>query len=810
MKLNPIYFFIITFLISLNTIAQVPKKILQTKFTTEKITIDGNFDEEIWKTAAIASEFLMLQPDNGKQESKENRSEVKIVYDHEAIYIAASLFDSEPTKINKELTSRDDYASADHFAVFINGYNDGQQEFRFFVSASGVQLDMLYTDLNGEDSSWNAIWDSKTHITDFGWTAEMKIPYAALRFSSENKQTWGLNFYREINRNRQKYTWNLIDNKINTSANQAGILEGIENIKTPTRLFLIPYSSFYLNGNDSQKTKAEFKGGMDLKYGINDAFTLDAILVPDFGQTAFDKVELNLGPFEQQFSENRPFFNEGTDLFNKGYMFYSRRIGGQPTIVPEITNDEEFIEYPSKVNLINALKISGRTKNGLGVGILNAVTAETFATIRNTTTNQNRTALIEPLANYNIFVLDQRFRQNSSISFINTNVMRNGDYKDANVSALVFDLRTKENSYNLSGDYKYSYINENQKLENKKGYNTSLNFAKTKGKFRYGVGGLYVSNHWDNNDLGINFQKHYHALFSNGSYRMLKPNKTFNSFSVFLNLYSEFDNKSGRAQESSINININTTNKRNDYHGIGINSRFTDVYDFYEPRSENETKYIEVPRNIGGYYFFSSNYNKKFALDFNPSLTFINEKNRISLDVLVAPRYRFSDKISMNYSFQFNRLVNNVGFIDFDDSNNTIFARRNRNTFVNGLSGKYSINNVMTFNLSVRHYWSYAINHQILTLQDDGSLQPNSNYTTNKNSNFNSWNMDLSYSWWFAPGSQVSVLYRNNSSLFEREFEKEIGKNIKNSLNHENLDHTFSISIRYFIDYNSVKHHFSI
>src|SRR5690606_21355058 len=161
---------------------------------------------------------------------------------------------------------------------------------------------------------------------------------------------------------------------------------------------------------------------MDIKYGINDAFTLDAILIPDFGQTKYDDQILNLGPFEQQFNENRAFFTEGTDLFNKGNMFYSRRIGGVPSVDPDINENEEIIETVQNVNLINALKLSGRTKNGLGVGILNAVTEKTFASIKDTVSGETRKVVIEPLTNYNVLVLDQRFRKNSSVSFINTNV----------------------------------------------------------------------------------------------------------------------------------------------------------------------------------------------------------------------------------------------------------------------------------------------------------------------------------------------------------------------------------------------------
>lgn len=355
------------------------KKVLQTKFISESITIDGKLDEKIWESASEASNFIMFEPDNGKPISDLKKTNVKVIYDNDAIYIAAILYDNEPTKILKEITKRDEFGTSDLFGVFINGFNDGQQDFQFYVNAADGQADCLTTDANGEDYSWDAVWNSKVVITDKGWVVEMRIPYAALRFSGEKKQTWGLNFFREIKRDRQKYTWNLIDTKVGTFTQQAGTLEGIENIKTPTRLFLLPYSSFYLNANANQKTYGTLKGGLDIKYGINDAFTLDAILIPDFGQTKYDDQILNLGPFEQQFNENRPFFTEGTDLFSKGNLVYSRRIGGSPSKYPTTETNETIIDNPASVNLINALKVSGRTKDGLGIGILNAVTEKNYS-----------------------------------------------------------------------------------------------------------------------------------------------------------------------------------------------------------------------------------------------------------------------------------------------------------------------------------------------------------------------------------------------------------------------------------------------
>lgn len=786
------------------------KKVLQTKFISEKVEIDGKLNEDIWQSASIASDFITFEPDNGKPIPENKKTEVKVLYDNDAIYIGAMMYDDNPDKILREITQRDDFGTSDIFGVFINGFNDGQQDFQFFVNAADGQADCITTDTNGEDYSWDAVWKSKAVITDKGWIVEMRIPYAALRFSAENKQTWGLNFFREVRRDRFKYTWNFIDSKLGTFTQQTGILEGIENIKPPTRLFLLPYSSFYVDANSRQKTKGTLKGGLDLKYGINDAFTLDMILIPDFGQTKYDDQILNLGPFEQQFNENRPFFTEGTDLFSKGNLVYSRRIGGNPSNYPTTQPNEEIIDNPASVNLINALKVSGRTKNGLGVGILNAVTEKTAASIRNNDTQEIRKEIVEPLANYNVLVLDQRFRKNSSVAFVNTNVTRNGSFRDGNVTALVWDLNTKKNTYNLSGDFKYSYIND---LEDKKGINSQLNFSETSGKFRYGIGADIMTKDFDNNDLGINFETNYYSIYANSSYRILNPTKIFNSFNARINGYSQFQKETGKIQASNINFQINSNTKKNHYFGIGFDANPIETFDYYEPRAAN--RYVIRPTKIGGFVYISTNYNNAFAIDLNPSYAVFDEAGRNSYGFSIGPRYRFNDKLSLNYNFNFFRQNNNKGYIDSinDDMNsatpNTIvFANRNVITYSNTLSGKYSLNSQMTFNISLRQYWSYAENKNTLSLEQNGRLADFIGYTTNKNSSFYSWNADLSFSWWFAPGSQVSVLYRNNAGAFEREINKKFNDNVTNLLNNDALSHIFSISVRYFIDYNQVKNKF--
>lgn len=780
-------------------IEPVKKKINAIK-TKASIKIDGDLSDSDWQNVPVAKNFVMLEPDNGKPETNELRSEVKVLYDDDAIYIGATLYDNEPNKILKEISERDDFGAADFFGVFINGFNDGQQEYSFFVNASSGQADCIRNGNQGEDYSWDAIWHSHAKITNEGWQVEIKIPYAALRFSKDDKQIWGINFFREVRRLRQKFTWNPVDNKKGALTQQAGVLEGIEKINTPTRLFLIPYSSFYLNSPAKEKGYGNIKGGLDLKYGLTDAFTLDMVLIPDFGQTKFDNKILNLGPFEQVLNENRPFFTEGTDLFNKGGLFYSRRIGGKPRKI-KLSNDEEIVDTPSAIGLLNATKISGRTKNGLGIGFLNAITEKTNVVIRDSITQNRRIETIEPLTNYNILVLDQRFNGNSSVSFLNTNVTRNGNFRDANVAAAAFDLNTRKNTYNTNGVFRYSYVNSFKDVEDKKGISTSLNFGETSGKIRYSVGGEYVSDDYDNNDLGVNFQTNYYAFSGNASYRTLKSTEKLNSFRINFNAFTQFDNRTNYLQEQNFNINANLTTKKNHAAGFGFNVNPFERFNFYNPQVEG--RYVIFPKNYGTWVWVSSNYNHKFAFDIEPNIGFTETKGWWYWGLNISPRYRFNDKFTLIYRSNFYNEYQDLGRVD-QVGNDIVFAKRDNQTLETSLEGKYSISSQMNFGLKLRHYWSFSENNSYHKLLENGYVEAY-NYTGDANQNLNLWNFDLSYSWWFAPGSQMSVLYRNSSGISEKEIDKDLSYNTKQVFNHEQLNHVFSISVRYFIDYNQAK-----
>ncbi len=792
-------YFILPFIFFLGYTSYSQKKTLQTKSIVGTITIDGKMDEEDWKTAPIATDFIMFSPDNGKPIDESKKTEVKVLYDNNALYIAALLLDDQPDKISNEMTNRDVSGFSDVFSVSINGFNDGQQDFRFRVSASGVQLDCLATE-DKEDFTWDAIWESKAVITEKGWIVEMRIPYAALRFSNAKKQTWGLNFMRDIKRDVQKYTWSPVDATIGAVIPQEGILEGIENIKPPIRLFFIPYTSAYYQQNDLESDRT-LKAGLDIKYGINDSFTLDAILVPDFGQTKFDNYILNTEPFEQQFEENRPFFTEGTDLFSKGNLFYSRRIGGIPSTVPEFDDKKEDItNYPSSVNLINAIKVSGRTEKGLGIGFLNALTEKTYATILNKDTNVTRKAVVEPLTNYNVVVLDQRFNQNSSVSFVNTNTTRNGSFRDANVSALLFDLNTKENTYNLYGDFKHSTISA---VDDLNGYKTALNFAKTSGKYRYLFSGKYLSEDYDVNDLGIIFYTNYHGGYGEMSYRIINPTKTFNTLNITQEINTEIQNTTGKTQEAWYKIYANASTLKNHNLGAGIQINPLDRFDFYEPREYGS--YLFIPKSMNSYLQFFSNENKSFNYYFEAIGTQFETKQRNIVFLNAGLKYRFNEKFSLSYGFEYEKYKNELGgFGDDLDDENIIIGERNREVLLHKLTGKYSITNTMNINLNTRYYWSYSQNNTFFNLQKNGYLVPNILYSDNQDLNVNSWNFDLSYSWWFAPGSEFTVLYRNYGIDERYTAEKNIKTNLKNVFNSDLTD-IFSVSLRYFIDYNKLK-----
>lgn len=786
--------------------------------------IDGDVNDEAWKYAQVAKDFVMMRPNNGEKEPDSHKTEVRLVYDDKAIYISAIMYAPNPSKIPAEFTNRDNIGNADFFLVTINPNDDGQNPFEFIVTSSGIQADAKVSNGN-EDFNWSAVWESDFKLTENSWVVEIKIPYRALRFANKPVQSWGINFHRRVQNLNAQFTWNHIDNQVGRWTQYDGLVENLRDIKPPTRLAFYPYASGTAT-SFAGETTADWSVGMDIKYGITENFTLDATLIPDFGQTAFDNVVLNLGPFEQQFTEQRQFFTEGTELFSKGNLFYSRRIGDQPidqfNVRGQINDNEEIIESPDKVDMLNAIKISGRTQKGLGIGFFNAITDKTEATVRNKDTNETRKLVTNPFSNYNIMVLDQQFNQNSSITLINTNVTRIGDFRDANATGLLWHVEDKKSMYNVDGSFKMTNISDDPN-QTSTGYSFDTSIGKHSGNWRGEIGYNFKNKDYNPNDLGILFSNNEQTIYGFVGYRLLQPKGIFNNYGVNLFYNVNFLHNPGTYTGTNSSLSFwGETTKR---FAFGANLNFSSVgKDFFEPRQGSLSGiYFKTPMRLNFNHWGSTDYRKKFAIDYDWFYTFFKDNPKESYGFDISPRYRFSNRFSLIYGLRYNKTNREQGYVTKINDNTVsnhpeyapllgeiIFGERDWTTYNNSLTGKYSFSTKSALSLTFRHNWSKVPYHnQYYNLnKNDGSLVAN-NYNENHNRNFNSWNLDLNYVWQFAPGSQLIAFYRNSINPNHNFAPATISfaDNI-NRLFDQDMKHTFSLRLVYFIDYNNLKNIF--
>ena len=789
------------------------KKTYTIKRTEIAPKIDGTLDDIAWKDAQIATNFTEFRPNLGDLPANDKKTKVMMTYDDSGIYVAAYCYDN-PEDIMTQFTQRDNFGQSDFFGIIFNPNNDAQNNTEFFVFSSGTQADAVESPNNGEDFGWNAVWESSVKMQNDGWIVEVKIPYRALRFTQQDNPTWGIQFHRHFRKTREQMTWNPVDPTKGNIGLYHAELKGLKQLKPPTRLSFFPYASALVSTYNNE-TETDFAAGMDLKYGITENITLDATLIPDFSQAGFDNVILNLGPFEQQFSERRQFFTEGIDLFSKGNLFYSRRIGDRPSRIPDLDEDESVVEFPEKVQLLNAIKVSGRTKNGLGIGFFNAITEKTYVDIENNNNNSRRKALVEPLANYNIMVLDQQFNKNSSVTLINTNVTRNGDFRDANVTGFLTNLVNKKNTVGVYTNTKMSTFNDVAFKEN--GYALEAGIGKISGKYRVSLDYNYADKNYDPNDLGILFRNNYSNFSADASYRIFEPTKRFNN--MYIGTWFNYNRLANPSTYTGKNVgfNFNATNKK--LHTFGINSNWNigKQYDYFEPRNGFDSYFITknyAQSNI----WISSNYNNFFALDANVGYGRFFDDERANFNNYwfgLNPRFKFNDKFLLLLGLEYDNYTADRGFVNGQDIyDRIIFGQRDRLQIISSISGSYNFNPLNALTLSFRNYMStVTYDNQMYVLNSNGYLNPSNVYTKNNiNSdpnfspdiNFNTWNLDLSYTWQFAPGSQLTALYRNQ--IFNQNSNSEASYlETLEELFKEKQRNTFSLRMVYFIDYNDLK-----
>ncbi|MFK8045255.1 MAG: DUF5916 domain-containing protein [Crocinitomicaceae bacterium] len=777
----------------------------------EEITIDGVDDESAWSNAVGSNEFTQTSPNAGKASIQ--KTEVKMLYDNEAVYIFATMHETHPDSITRTLSRRDDFGNADIFGIVIDTYGASTIGFGFLVTAAGVQVDEIHTP-NNIDRNWNAVWYSSVKCMDDRWVAEFKIPLAAFRFPNQNTQNWKANFTRHIRRNREDSNWHFYDATKLNYLSQFGDLKGVEQLKSPVRLALFPYVSGYLDVVDKD-IRPTVNGGMDLKYGVNDAFTLDMTLIPDFGQVRFDDQVLNLSPYEIRFDEFRQFFTEGVELFNKGDLFYSRRLGGPPINQSELESksENEVIELEkNSAQLVNSTKFSGRTKKGLGIGVLNGTSIATRVNIKDTITNAERFIETSPLTNYNILVFDQNLKHNSSLTLANSNVWRAGETYDANVTAFLFDLFDKSENFNINGNASNSqlFINNEAII----GQKYELEAGKFAGKFITNISAELVDEKFDNNDLGFLLRNNYKNINYYAGYRTWEP------FWKMIRFWSEIEIDHTRLHQPdnfenlSVYTEIGGAFKNFLFAGVNYTAFPIAENDFFEARTA-DFFYIRPGGNrIGG--FLSSNYAKKFAYDVNASYMQRAESGRYDLSIRLSPRFRFNDKFSVIYNFTYDYQKNDVGLaltnqFEIIQSNEApIFGQRDRQNITNLLTANYVFNNKMDLSLRARHYWSIVDYKTFYELKKNGDIDDidysglTSNSESIHNNNFNIFTIDMTYSWVIAPGSFLNIVYKQALTSSNANTSLNYFNNISN-LSESPAFNSISVKLLYYLSYSSIK-----
>ena len=796
------------------------QKTLPAVKASHSLNIDGNLNDAFWQKASQATDFMQYAPSYGEPVSA--RTVIKILYDNEALYIGAYMYD-DPSLIRRQITARDgeQQQDVDYFSVFVDTYNDQQNGFQFLVTTANVQTDAKLTATSNPgfgqygDKSWDAVWESKVQINQDGWSVEMKIPYLSLRFAKKDVQTWGVQFLRYMRRNNEQNFWNPVDPNINGFVNQFGKYVDLKNIQPPLRLSFYPYLSTGVRVNEKGNdlgTKWLRNGGMDVKYGLNESFTLDATLIPDFGQVVSDDVINNLTPFEQRFNENRPFFTEGTELFNKASgLFYSRRIGGIPPGYSSIKNvvasdpDLKVIKNPNVTQLYNAIKFSGRTKEKLGIGFLNAVAAPMYATVLDKATNEKNKIQTSPLTNYNIIVLDQALSGRSYVTFTNTNTIRKDGGRDANVASLDISLYDKTNNYNVRTYGRYSKI---LAFNSRDGFNTGLKLGKVSGRVQYYAQGDIKSTYYDPRDLGFIQTANVAGYTANISYNQFTSTKNFLSYRYSFNTYWQRmykPNASSYAQFDlqafwffknfwDLTLTVGGLPTQHDYFVLG-----RALQNIYVNRPAWGYIGLEGSTDSRKRLFFSYDWQQGNFFNTSPEKTYHSSEFGL--------RYRFSNKVSISVAHEreaeTNYIVNArvteangdpiIGFVDFQDITTT-------------LSGIYNITSRMNLNLRMRHNWSKVPYNSFANVDANGNpiQRP---FINDLDENVNFFNVDAFLSWDFKLGCNFTVGYKNwigntesiNGILYNR-YLNNFSKTF--DVPHGN---EFTVKLIYFLDYNQLR-----
>ncbi|HET7220863.1 MAG TPA: DUF5916 domain-containing protein [Vicinamibacterales bacterium] len=768
------------------------------------IKLDGELTDEVWSRAPRIDAFLQSDPKEGAAPSFP--TEARVAYDATHIYVAVSATDPEPDKIVGHLTRRDTDSPSDWIAVAIDSYHDKRSAYEFSVNPAGVKQDRYYYNDSSDDRGWDAVWDVAVSRHASGWRAEFRIPFSQLRFPKAEKATFGLAIVRRVGRLNETSTWPLIAKSVTGFVSQFGDLGGLALTRAPKRLELLPYTVSELKTKPESDnplidtTDPDLSFGVDMKYALTPGLTLTSTVNPDFGQVEADPAVVNLSAFETFFSERRPFFVEGSGVYQFGSdcgdscLFYSRRIGRRPQLSPDVPEDG-FVASPENTTILGATKVTGRV-GGFSIGVLNALTSRESATL--SVGGLDSSASIEPFTSYTVGRLRRELKNQSSFGMMMTATNRNvGDELSplrllagsAYTGGADWDIRLRNNRYAIAGYVAGSSINgtpaailrlqENNvhSYQRPDADHVELDPARTSLSGAAGslaarkIGGErvrfesnvnFVSPGYDTNDVG--FMRRADLVSQNNwiQWRHERPGKRVRSFRFNLNQWSGY-NFDGDQLNLGGNVNAHWTFTNNWSTGAGVTwqgDAFDDRATRGGPGARNDAIWVmwhylnSDDRKPIAFEMFTGVGQSEFGphfIDLNPGVTF---RPRSALSVSGGLRFGTSDNDA--------QWVTNE---DVDGRTHYVFARIDQQTVALTLRANYTMSPTLSLQLYAEPFVSAGAYTDYKELIDGRSKDWRTryapyNYGSSADFNYRSFRTTNVLRWEYRPGSALFVVWQ--------------------------------------------------
>ena len=724
--------------------------------------IDGILDEVFWQKAERSGNFTQFQPDEGQPASE--TTFVRVGYDDEALYVGMEMYDSEPEGIISRLTRRDRYVESDLVNVIIDSHHDHQTAYAFTVFVSGTQKDSYYYNDN-----WDAVWESATRRTPWGWVTELKIPFHCLRFACEENPLWGFYCSRRIARKNELDRWIYIPESASGFVSHFGHLKGLKNLTPPRRLEILPYVVSYeeteaknLGNPDGRDFFGNF--GFNLKYGLTSNITLDATINPDFGQVEQDETILNLSTFETWYPEKRPFFLEGFKIFETPFdLFYSRRIGKSPSGWPD--DVDYYIDRPSATTILFAGKVTGKTKGGTSIGILEAVTQREKAEFRHEDGCRAK-EVVEPEANYFAARLMQDVLKNSTVGIMATAVNQKS-FHPAYTGGADWNLRFHDGDYQSTGQLMGSKTGPDED-----GWGGIATFRKEGGEhIRGSIGVEYLDGGLDLNHMGFLGRADYKEVWGWVQYRTTKKwwiiRKTWNNLNINFT-----DNLSGvkLTRGGNFNNSIELVNFWN--LGGGIWQDFDNIYSDRETRGGPP-----APIPIGQNWWVWLNTDSRKWYQINPYFEtgdtrdgrfktyslWLNLQPRSNVEISAGPGYYRSQGVSKWLTYL------------EDDGNRTddIFGEQDMERFDMTVRATYTFTRNLTLQIYAQPFMAAVDykNFKKLIPPDDFEYVDETVYDEEEEEpdfNWKSFNFNLVLRWEYQPGSTIFLVWTQNRGVWDQ------------------------------------------